>query len=467
MLAVARMVLVGAALGGFVGLPMADGAGGEEEDAEPEPLLVPGDRSLLDSAASAGTWDGEFGIQFRGEEHEDDEFVVDGEPEDSASAGWAYLDLSWLSKPVYDTRVGVGGLGITEVWKDKGFDKDNDIFYDGGTFSDPVTLTQAYLRHDLSPETYVVAGRAADDLFGEPPTGDGDYYQGVGLTTGFIPRVTLRAHAVNEWIDDASPSWDFGGMDESWAEMKEGSPEVGEDVGADTGSAFGSVAYTAMAEVEVVRELLTVTPYVQHHSDVATSLGAGFQAEHPVNDVLTLGANGAWVTHLEDTPDELWPHDEDFQQRLIRGYGKAKGVELGVGYYSISNDRIIFNGPAGSGQFERDFKDVFIMDELDPLEEDIGKYGDQQGSRTIFADVGYSWGPVSTKVIYGVADRALANAGGVETDEGAGSELNVKVGVDITDNLGGELFYAQVQDDFAGDGEQGYDMIGGALFYSF
>lgn len=451
----------------FGSLAIAADAGSDRQNEDPNGPGKPSERNILKQGVVPGTWEGELGMQFRAEQHEDDEFVVGGEPEDSAETGWGYLELSWVSEPVYGTQVGLGGLAVTDLWQKDGFDGNNDIFADDAVFADRAKWTQGYLKHNITAESYLIAGRADDDLFGEPATGDGDYYQGLGLTIASIPRVTLRAHAVNEWLNDASPSWDFGGVNDRWAELREGSLEVGEDVGADTSSRFGSVAYTAMADIEAVTGMLTVSPYVQHHSDVATSLGTSVEAEKPVSDMLSLGLEGTWATHLEDTPDELWPHDEDFQQRLIRGYGKVRGVELGVGYYSISHDRIIFNGPPGSGQFERDFKDIYILDEMDPMEEDIGKYGEQQGGGTIFADASFSWGPVSLAVLYGVVDGAAADVGGVETDDGEGSELDVKLGFDISESLTAHLFYADVQDDFAGDGEQGYDMLAGALIYSF
>jgi len=464
----AAIVIVMVLLGSSVAAGADDGGTGKEEkDLLARKYLIPGETNILTEAAVGGTWDGEFGMQFRSEEHDDDEFTVDGEPENSASAGWGYLEISWLSGPIYDTQLGLGGLAVTEMWKDDGFDGSNDIFDEGGTFADHAKWTQVYLKHNVSDKTYVVAGRAEGGLFGEPASGDGDFYQGIGVTTEAVPRVRLRVHAVNEWMNNASPSWDFGGIETEWAELSQGSLEIGEDVAADTSSEFGSFAYTGMAEIEAITDLLTVTPYVQHHSNVATSVGASFNAEHPVNSLLTLGLNGAWVTHLEDTPDELWPHDEDFQQRLIHAYGKVKGLQLGLGYYSISDDRIIFNGPPGSGQFERDFKDTFVMDEFDPMEEDIGKYGEQQGGGTIFADAGYSCGPFSLEVIYGVVDGAAAAVGNTETDDGAGSELNVTLGVDVAKNLEAELFYADIQDDFADDGESGFDMLGGAISYSF
>lgn len=467
MLKHAKTMLMGVAVAVLLALPMAEGADSEEKGAERDSRFIPGDRRVLDTIAAAGTWKGEIGTQFLSEEYDADEFVVDGDPENSAGAGWAYLDLSWQSEPVYDTQIGLRGLAIGEVWQSKGFNEDNDFFDEGGMFENSTTWTEGYLRHQLSPETYVLAGRAEDGTFGEPTFCEGDYFQGVGLFTSSIPRVNVRAHVVNEVLDDGTHYWDRGGVDSRWAEQEEASLGVGRNVEADTSSRFGSVAYTGMVDIEAIRDLLTITPYVQHHSRVATKVGTDFEAEYRVDDALTVGVNGAWANYLEDTPDELWPHDEDFRKRLLRAYGRRNGLEVGGGFYSISNDSVLFTGPPGSGQFRTRFPDVILFGEARLLEGEVAEYSQRQGSTTLFADMAYSWGPISVKVMYGVADGALADAGGVGTNEGEGAELNIELRVDITEDLEGQLFYADVQDRFAGDGEQGLDILAGGLSASF
>ncbi len=437
-----------------------------------EPVLLNFDNKALlsghtwDDTLAAGEWDAELGMQFRGE---------DPDEGDDGDAGWGYLEISWESGPLHGLQLGLGGLLVTPLWESDAFE--DEVFDDDGVFQQQERWTEVYLKYTLpGSKSFLLLGRADEGLFGEPAAGDGDFYEGFGITIKGIPRVTIKAHAVKEWINNASPSWDFDGMDSQWAEMEEASLEVGEDTpfGAGDADEFGDLAYTFMTEIEAVKDVLTLSPYVQYHEDVAACFGTGFEFEHSVNDLMAVGLEGAYVWHQEDTPDEYWPDDEDFDQKLVHAYVKIKGFRFGAGYFGISDDIPLFNGPPGSGQFEEDFKDVFLMDEMDPMEEDLGKYGEQGGGDTYYFDAGYSRGPFSIDVLYGEVDNAIAeDENGNACDDGEARELNIILGLQITEKLEAEFIYADVEDEYSGDdGADGEDdrshaMYGGALVWKF
>ena len=458
----AKMIFLAALLIAFCATPAlaADAAKGE-------PVMFSFNNDALlsghtwNDALAAGTWEGELGMQFRSEgDYEDSD--------DDGDAGWGYLEMGWTSDAFHGLQFGLGGLYITEWWANDDFE---DLFRDGEDFGTHGRWTEVYLKYNIpGSKSFLLLGRADEGMFGEPAAGDGDFYEGFGITIKDIPRVTIKAHAVKEWMNNASPSWDLDGMDPEWAELEQASLEVGEDTAFGAGNAdeFGELAYTLMTEIEVVPDLLTLSPYVQYHEDVAAVFGSGFELEHAVNDGLTLGLDGAYVMIQEDTPDEYWPDDEDFNQTLIRSYAKVKGFSFGVGYYSMSEDIPLFNGLPGSGQFETDLKDIYLVDEMDPMKEDIAKYGEQAGNDTYFVELGYAHGPFSIEVVYGTVDNALAeDQNGNATDDGEGDELDIFLNMQITERLEAELFYADISDDYAEDGDDSHDVYAGFLAWKF
>ena len=406
--------------------------------------------NIIDSLAEGSSWDAELGIQFR--ENVTDE--IEGEGED-VEAGWGYLEFGWESGSVHGLQLGVGGLAITELWYGE---VSEGLFDNGGDFGRHERWTEAYIKYSLpNTKTHFILGRADDGKFGEPVAGDGDYYQGIGVTIKDIPRITIKAHAVNAWLNDASASWDMDGIQSDWQDM--------DDVVRDEGgieSDAGDFAYTLMTEINAVDNFLTVTPYVQYHKDVATSLGTSFNAESVLRESLTVGLDGAYVKHFEDTPDAASATDEDVSQRALYAYGKFKNLKLGIGYYGISDDIPIFNTKSEGGD---DFEDVFIMDEFDPMEQDLAKYGETQGNDTFYIDAGYSYGPFDLEVAYGWCKNAVVQD--AWNRDGEATELNVILGLNITENLKGELAYVSLSDDYTGDKDRSMDYVAGSLAYKF
>jgi hypothetical protein len=101
---------------------------------------------------------------------------------------------------------------------------------------------------------------------------------------------------------------------------------------------------------------------------------------------------------------------------------------------------------------------------MDPMEED-GIYGENPNNRTLFVDVGYSYGAFSFGAVYGMIDDARTD-GGAST-KGEATELDLSLGVQITENVEFELFYANVEDDYEDDGDDSGDLIAGAVSWSF
>jgi hypothetical protein len=440
-----------------------------EEETEKEPVLFsPGADTLfsgdtIDAILAAGEFDGEIGIAFRNEDPDDGEH---------GHAGWAYLDVGWESGSFHGLQVGMGGLFVTELWTEDGFE---DLFDGGGDFEETAEWTEAYLKYTLpSEKTSFILGRADDGKFGEPATGDGDYYEGLGVRFQEIPRLDVRAHVVKRWIDNASASWDLDGIDTDWAEMNDAID------GAEEG---GDLAYTLMATIglgadkapEAPREAdmgiarvlgrgvcdcFNISPYVQTHSDVGTSYGVGVEAFQEITKDVTFHFEGNWASFSEDTE---MAGDDDFNQWIIHPFIEINGFTAGVGYYAMSDDVLVGNTTKAA-----DLEGIFIVDEMDPMEEDA-IYGEHPNSRTLFFDVGYSHGPFSLGAVYGIVDDARIDMGGATPSKGEATELDISLEVAITKNIDFELFYADVQDKTTDDddGDEGGELIAGAVSFSF
>jgi hypothetical protein len=175
-----------------------------------------------------------------------------------------------------------------------------------------------------------------------------------------------------------------------------------------------------------------------------------------------VGGETVYLHHFEDTPNDVNPDDDDLSQFLIQLFGKFKGFKGGFGYYTISDDVPIFNTLGEGGD---DFEDVFVMDEIDPMEEDLAKYGEQPNNETWFLFAEYGYGPFDLEVIYGWADDAIIEDG--YAYEGEAQELNLFLDIGLTENLSAELVFVNLQDDFEADGDRSMNMFAGSFAYAF
>lgn len=404
-------------------------------------LFKGGEDNFMDKLAQTGSWEGELGIGFR-----HDLSVEEG---DEFKAGWGFFDFGWESGAVYGLQIGVGGLAVTELW-DKGSAEDS--LFNNGSFGEKVRWTEAYLKYHLpNTKTHFIIGRASGKKFAKPESGDGDFHQGVGIIVKDIPRLTIKASAINAWLNNASAKWDLDGIDSDWVDMDSYHNENP-----------GDFAYTLMVDIDAVPDLLTLTPFVQYYDNVATSVGSTYELERTMSENLSLGVDGAYAIHYEDTPDGVSATDGDISQFLVHTYGKMDNFKLGVGYYTMSDDIAPMNTLAEGGD---DFHDTFITGEFDPTSEDLGKYAEQPGNDTFFVDAGYSYGPFGLSVLYAWCDNAVIEDGW--ESKGEANELNVKLKMAFTENLSGELAYINLSDDYTFDKDRSVDYVAGALFYEF
>lgn len=402
--------------------------------------------TAIDAATDDDSWEGETGLNWHSA------YPDEG---DDGHAGWGFLDVEWESASVYGFQFGVGALAVVEAWDEDGLE---NVVDETGAFADAAKWTQAYVKYTIpDTETHILIGRAEDGTFGEPNGGDGDYYQGVGVVVKDIPRLTLTAHAVNKWLNNASAHWNLDGIDDDWRSMDDVIREVGG--GADDA---GDFAYTLMAEIGIVPDRLTLTPSIQYHEDVATSLGVALEGDMEITDAVSVGGESVYLHHFEDTPGDVNADDDDLSQFMIQVFGKFKELKAGVGYYAISDDVPIFNTLSEGGD---DFEDVYVMDEIDPMEEDLAKYGEQPNSETWFFFAEYGYGPFDLNLLYGWADDAVVEDG--FTYRGEARELNLILNVGVTRNLSAELAYIDVRDDYEADGDRSMDIVAGSIAYTF
>ncbi len=206
----------------------------------------------------------------------------------------------------------------------------------------------------------------------------------------------------------------------------------------------------------------SVTPHLQYHKDVAFSLGLSLEGEAAINDTVSIGGEGIYLRHWEDTPASVNPDDEDLSRMPLQIYGKIKGLTVGAGYHTISDDVPIFNTIDEGGD---DFEDVFVMDEIDPMEEDLAKYGEQPNNDTWFLYAEYGYCPFDLEMIYGWAEDAIVEDG--PAYNGEAQELDLFLGIGLTENLSAELVYVHLRDDHEADGDRSMDMFAGSIACGF
>jgi hypothetical protein len=404
---------------------------------------------------------GSIGMGWRHENRE----VEDDEGDDTGFAGWAFVDLSIETGSMWGFQIGAGVLAVQRLWKNGFYDNDDpdDELFDADVWvgNHDAYWTEGYLKYTIpNLKTSFLLGRANSKKFGKPKSGDGDFWQGFGITVKDIPRLEIQASVVNQWTNNASWSWDFDGIQDEWAHLDDEDGYAGL-----YGEEAHNVAYTLMVDAEVVKDLLWISPFMQHQGDVGTKFGTNVKLEHKF-DPVTVGVKGIFAYICEHTPDDYWPDDEDQQQYLVNPYVKAKvggfKFELGCGYYGISDDIPLFNSLAEGGD---DFEDIFIWDEFDPMQNDLAKYGEQQNNDTWFVHAGAEYGPFRLKAIYGWCDNAVIEDGW--SYDGEASELDLYLTIAITKNLETQLVYVNLEDDYKADGDKSMDYFAGYFRYKF
>lgn len=430
-----------------------------------EYLLPDSVSGVIEKGAKESTINGGIGMAWRSERRD----VEDDEGDDSGCVGWSFLDLRVETGSMWGFQVGAGALAVQRLWSNGFYDNDDP---DDEIFQTDVFLghhdaywTEGYLKYTIpNLKTSFLLGRAGSKKFGKPKSGDGDYWQGFGVTSKDIPGVTIQASVVNEWTNNASWSWDMDGIQDEWRHMEDESGFLGV-----RHEEAGKVAYTVNVDAEAVKDWLWINPFWQFQEDVGMKVGGVVKAQHKF-DPVTVGVKGIFAHICEKTPDEYWPDDEDQQQYLINPYVKAevKGFkfEFGGGYYGISDDIPLFNSRGEGGD---DFEDVFIWDEFDPMQNDLAKYGEQQNVDTWFIHAGAGYGPFYLKAVYGWCDNAVVENGW--NHDGKAQELDVYLTIDITKNIEAELVYVWLDDDYVndpiGDNDRSMNYFAGSIAYKF
>ena len=433
-----------------------------------EYLLPSSVSDVLEKGAKETDISGKIGMAWR---HEDRK-VEDDYGDDVGCAGWGFLELGIETGSMWGFQIGAGAVGVQRFWQTGFWDNEDagsNLFADDGDIflgHSVAYWTEGYLKYTIpNMKTSFLLGRASSKKFGKPKSGDGDYWQGFGFTVGDIPRVKIQASVVNEWTNNASWSWDLDGIQEEWVQIHQseggskGYPMVYPDEEA------GKVAFTLMANTEVVKDWLWINPFMQYQEDVGTKGGAEVKLEHSF-DPVAFGVKGIFAHICEDTPDEYWPDDEDQQQYLVNPYVKAKvkgwKFEGGFGYYHISDDIPLFNSKAEGGD---DFEDVFIWDEFDPMQSDLAKYGEQQNNDTWFVHAGVGYGPFSLEAVYGWCDSAVVED--AWNYDGKAQELDLYLTIALTKNIETQLVYVMLDDDYKLDDDRSMNYFAGYIAYKF
>ena len=232
-----------------------------------------------------GIFSGEIGINFWVSEADNKDFTDDG------SVGFAFAEIGFVSSDFYNFVIGADAIAVGELWADVAF---NTAFTDDGIFQKDFLLKSSYISYGIpDTETEILVGRAE---FQTSESMDGDSFQGIQISTRDLPGAELYFAVINRWITNASTGYDLDGISKDWLN------------GGDIGDNVSNTIYSIIAELELIEDVLKISPYYNLQSGALANLGASFEIDVEVDDRINLGLDGTYAIYMEDTDD---PADED------------------------------------------------------------------------------------------------------------------------------------------------------------
>jgi hypothetical protein len=355
--------------------------------------------------------------------------------EDEYSFATAYLDLVFESPVWNGFQFAAGGMLVEEIW----WDEDGAVvtqtgrvdFTDSGAdwnsnYDVSAILHTLYLNYSIpGTRTAVLAGRGR---FRGGATLNGDMHEGIEITVEDIPHTTVHACVLHRWIDTICPG------------------EIDEDISLDdedwTHEDAGGLAYSVSATLH--GDMWEISPFYMFHPEVVSTYGASGRIEWPVSETLTLGLDGTYALHEEETDGHISSSDEDWHQWLVHVSAAYQGFSGGIGRYASSDDEL---AAGATGLF---------TDDLSPLE----ALGGARDTVTNYVHGAYDFGAIEIGAMYG----SVSDGKPICCDEG--KEMDAWARFRLTESLSLEVLYAHVTFD-DGDVTDDYDYWEGALSWSF
>lgn len=374
----------------------------------------------ISNAFGTGKVSGEIGVNFRIDDPDDSEQVDDGD------IGTAFAELDFESNQFYNFSLGLNFIAVGELWSNDAWEKNG--FDDDGNFERKSMLRYVYLDYEIpGTKSTIMVGR---NKFEKSEAMDGDAHQGVQLTSNDLPMTTLYLAVIDRWINNASTAYDMDGIEDDWRD------------GDDAFDGASSTTYSAIAEIEAIKDQLTLIPFYSHQEDVITNYGLTLEFEQPLNGDMSLGFEGTYAVFKEESKD---PTDEDASSYIAHVTLSYQDFWAGVGYFVMSDDLRVDPKAVGNKAF-------------DPMEE--GVYGGDPDDHTVFIDAGYSHGPFEVEIIFGDTKIDSSATG----DEQGCKELDIYFTYEITEAFGLELMYVNVNDD---DSDLDYQVFAGGISMTF
>lgn len=378
---------------------------------------------ILSSSATAGDPDspvdlfgvggifGQTGVNFRVDDADQKDRVDDGD------IGFGFLNIGFLSRDYFNFMFGADLMAVGKIWADGSYD---NAFDDDQIFQKNVFLKSVYLNYSIpNTQIEILAGRKA---FKTSVSMDGDSYQGIQVTTRDIPRTTLYLAVINRWVEEASTDYALDGIQKTWLK------------GSDTGDGVSSEIYSMIAEIDLIEEVLSVSPYYNFQSGALANFGASVDLEIEIENDVTFGLDGIYAFYNEDTDD---PTDADATSYLIYSTVGYKDFWAGIGYFEMSDDPRVELTAVGNSAF-------------DPMEE--GVYGGDPDDTTFYFELGYGTDAYEIEIVIGKTKVDSAGEGCTEID--------VYLTYFITEAISLELMFVDVDDD---DSALDYQVYAGGI----
>lgn len=342
----------------------------------------------------------------------------EGEKDEGSSAG--FVQLKYEAPITHGFGWGAWWFGLKRAWENHPGDY-------AAVVTTESSLRELYALYDIPrTKTRVQAGR----FYMRDTAIDGNSHQGAQVVSRDIPRMQLKAGAIERWSKYNRVHPNFLGMT-GWSDTSSLHEEAGNWFWF--GSARADLGATGFIE-----------PFVRYQENVMFVQGGNWDFGVDFDAGYRLGLDGTVARYGNEWPRELQPEYEDVYAWLLHGYWEQNNVRLGLGWHGVSRH----NGHLGAGLFF--WIDPLTVDETIP-------YDDRNDSEIYYADAHIrreSWRLI-LRYGYGIARPISVYS----------HEVNVFGFVDLTPSVTwGTLISANR---YSGDLLANYTRIGMTLTYAY
>jgi len=375
-------------------------------------LTVRAQSNSIEEALKNGKFAGELGLFSK---------AYDPDDSDTYAVGVGYFDVSYKSDSFRGLSIGLSALVGDQVYEDATMLDidgtgaqlvDAEFLYGGDGLG---RLRDAYIEY-ICNNIGVKVGRFKLDA---PEVIDGDVHKAVQVEINEIENVGITIAAFNEWIDNFSVA---NGISDR---------EDVEDVDGIAPDAKNAV-YLIAADITVVPDMLTLSPYYVLQEDAVSIYGAKACISQETEGFKV----GLCIDYYETIEDVAGNVMEDADCYKLYASAAAQGLTVGLGY--MKSENVDDAGDAFHVQgWVDDLAGLNGIGKLSALGAPVSHHRDD--AETVWIDLGYVYKSLNIALQYGEQTRDGETAGADDY-----SEWSIALGYDISEALSASLLYVEV-----------------------